>query len=164
MQPPPSHPRPGVLATPAALRRAGARALAERAVQRAAHLPEAERQLVLAVCQRGQKATEVAALTGRHPRAVRRQLVRLLRRVNTPEFALVVGHGEAWSATMRSVGQACFVRGLSLSAAAKSLSLTYHAVRRQRDAVCALARGMRAAGVAAGRISSPVSARREEAA
>ncbi len=122
----------------ATLRRASARAFAERATQRANHLDEPERQLLLAVCQRGQKATEIAALVGENVRRTRRRIRNLLRRVMSPEFALVVAQRDVWGATMRAVGDACIVRGHSLNRAAATLGLSYHAVRRQRDAIVAM--------------------------
>ena len=121
------------------LKRASARAFAERAAQRANHLDEPERQLLLAVCQRGQKATEIAALVGENVRRTRRRIRGLLRRVMSREFALVVAQREAWGTTMRAVGDACIVRGHSLNRAAATLGLTYHAVRRHRDAIVAMA-------------------------
>ncbi len=127
-------------ASPVTIKRARARAFAERAAQRAAHLPEAERLLVLAICQQGQSATHLAALMGKPPRTIRRRIRNLLRRVMTPEFALVVSTRQDWAPTMRDVGTACILNGRSLSGAARDLALSYHIVRRHRDAIVAMAR------------------------
>ncbi|MFN0010375.1 MAG: hypothetical protein ACKVS8_01895 [Phycisphaerales bacterium] len=127
-------------ASPVTLKRARARAFAERAAQRAAHLPEAERLLVLAICQQGQSATHLAALMGKPSRTIRRRIRNLLRRVMTPEFALVVASRQDWAPTMRDVATACIINGRSLTAAARDLSLSYHIVRRHRDAIVAMAR------------------------
>ena len=54
------------------------------------------------------------------------------------EYGLVRARRGSWTSTRRRVATACFIRGLSLRAAAQELNLTFHTVRLHHAAVLAL--------------------------
>jgi DNA-directed RNA polymerase specialized sigma24 family protein len=120
------------------LRRAQSRALAEQIVRRADFLPPHDRQLLLAVYSQGNTAVDLARLMRQDPRALRRRIRRLVRRVLSSRFCYVASHKDEWTTSRRRVAIACVLQGCSLRLASKELGLSLHAVRRHFDAVLAL--------------------------
>lgn len=110
-------------------------------IERAAHLPPAERHLLLAAYRDRKSMVELAGLLGARPRELRRRCKSLARRVLDPVFEYVAEHRATWGPTRRSVGMALFVQGLSMRRAMAHLNLTQYMVRRHRDAICAMASG-----------------------
>lgn len=102
-------------------------------------LPPEDAALLRAVFVLGQPMTQVSRLTGRPLHQIRTRVRRLVRRVMSREYVLVVRARRGWTATRRSVGEACFLRGLSAKDAARELGLSPHRVRRHREAIVALA-------------------------
>ncbi|MBL9001009.1 MAG: hypothetical protein JNK25_07730 [Phycisphaerae bacterium] len=106
---------------------------------RARALPMQDRAALEAAVFFGHNATRIAAVMGRPARSVRTHLRRLLRRVLAAEFACVQSLGHRWPPSRRQVGEAIFVRGHSMRAAASSLGFPLHAVRRHADAIRVIA-------------------------
>jgi DNA-directed RNA polymerase specialized sigma24 family protein len=52
-----------------------------------------------------------------------------------PEYQYVASRLESLAATRRRVGEACFLHGLSIREASRTLGLTYYVVRRHRQAI-----------------------------
>lgn len=107
-------------------------------VQRSEELPSADRALLLAVFSAGQSVLEIAQLQSRDVRLLRRRVRVLASRVLSPHFVFVLRCRADWNKYMREVGDAIFVRGQTIQEASHKLGLSYHTVRRYRDAICAL--------------------------
>jgi hypothetical protein len=138
----PSPPSPSLPSSPPVapdLRRRGARNLAEQVVRRAAHLPMADRTLLHAVFRDGRPVAQVARARGEHPARLCARVRRLMRRLNDPAYLYVASHRAAWSPTMLAVASAHFLHGEPMRAVAARTGLSFHEVRRHRDAVLALA-------------------------
>jgi len=87
--------------------------------------------LLDAVIVRGQSVKMVARLLDAPEYRVRRRLAGLLRIVTSFEFEYVLRRRSEWTPRRRCVGDACFLRGLSIRAAASVLDLTLDQVRRE---------------------------------
>jgi DNA-directed RNA polymerase specialized sigma24 family protein len=139
-------------------RREAVQVLLDRA--QAAELPSEQVALLRAAYADGRSAIEIAALVSAAsidpthaadaprdptiprvsatPRAIRRRLRRLSRRVMSPQFIFVLRHRDTWPPSRRRVATACVLHGLSLRQAAASLRLSLYTVRRHHDAIGAL--------------------------
>src|SRR5262245_16063468 len=107
----------------------GLRARAERFIARAAHLDPAERVLIEQVLSRGQSLRVLARETGAPPRNLHRRFRNILRRMSSPEYALLTrGFRGSLTPEQRRVGQLLFVRGLSQRTAAAQAGLSLHEV------------------------------------
>jgi hypothetical protein len=104
-------------------------------LHRSEALDNDERDIVQAVFGRGLSAAEVARLRGERAAPMRRRIRRLVTRVLSPQFALVMGQRDNWPAARRRVATACFLRGKSIRQAATELNLSFYAARRHHDAV-----------------------------
>ncbi|GJQ29145.1 MAG: hypothetical protein HBSAPP03_10290 [Phycisphaerae bacterium] len=112
--------------------------------ERCEGLPPDDAALLRAIFIAGQTKVEIARLSGKPIHIVRARVKTLIRRVTSREFVYVLRARRGWTATRRSVGEACFLHGLSTKAAAGVLRLSPHQVRRHREAIaalCAEARG-----------------------
>lgn len=125
------------------LRRPSLREHAATLCERADAFDPPDRELLLAYFGAGRNAVQLAQLTGRTPRWVRSHLRRLAARALDPAFLYVARADAGWTPTRRAVGRACFISGLSLRAAARSLHLSLHTVRRNRLAILALVEAAR---------------------
>ncbi|MBL8763453.1 MAG: hypothetical protein JNM07_04205 [Phycisphaerae bacterium] len=105
-------------------------------------LPEGDRELVRAVVERGTPEREVAELQGLPLSAVRARVRRLKHRLRSPVFRVVAARSAEWPEDVRAVARACFLRGMSIRAAAGSLGLSYHHARTLRGAATHLARAV----------------------
>ncbi|GEM_PF-1301879 len=101
----------------------------------APYLDDRDREIVLAVLDRGQSAAAVGRLTNRQAREVRRHVKRVYRRISAPEFQFVLEQIDRLGGTRRKVASACFLHGLSLRQAAAKLGVTVHMVRRHVMAI-----------------------------
>ena len=117
------------------LRRRRRAELADHLLERAAWLPDADRQLIDAVYRRGQTAVELGALLGLPARSVRRRVKRLVERLLDPRTAFVATRRDQWPRTRRIVAERVVLRGQSMRAVARELAISLHAVRRQVDAI-----------------------------
>lgn len=123
------------------LRRGVRRDLAERMVEAAPYLAGPDRYLVEGVFRDGRSIAELAAAWGQSPppryapRALRRRLHRVVERVHSPKFQMVVEWRGSWEPVRRRVATACVLHGLTFREAAESLGMSVHAVRRHFDAI-----------------------------
>lgn len=120
------------------LRRRGVRDRSEVILMRAAYLEPEDRRLIEVVFADGLTCNAVAELLGESPRRIRRRVRTLVDRVSSDRFAFVMRERERWPATRRRVATACVLQGRSYRESAAHLKLTFHAVRRQMNAVEAL--------------------------
>ena len=105
---------------------------------RAEFLPEGDRALLQAVYAQGQTLRHVALLQSARPTAVSRRVRVLVKRVLHPAFAVVVARSGAWPRSLRAVGDAIFVRGMTIRAAAATCKLTFAQARAGKDAIAAI--------------------------
>lgn len=149
---PDSH-RPDIPDTPPDLRRRNARSHAEQIAGRAQFLPREEHALISAVYEQGRSISELALLSGKPPRTLRRDVRRIVQRLAAPEFAFVVLHADTWSGTLRRVARCCVVEGFPVRKAAQSLHLSLHTVRKHREMIrlMAMAAGVPPAAAPGGR-------------
>jgi hypothetical protein len=148
--PVPHAPAPDLPGGPPDLRRRDARSHAEQIAGRARFLPREERALISAVYEQGRSIAELAALCGKEPRALRRDVRRIVQRLAAPEFAFVVLHADSWSGSMGRVARCCIVEGYPVRRAAQALRLSLHTVRKHRDMVRAMAVAARGAAKSGG--------------
>lgn len=120
------------------LRRRTGRDLAETIVDRSVWLMPEDRSLIETVYREGLTAIAVAQLRGESPRAVRRRIRKLVSRVLSQPYAVVMREREHWPPTRRRVATSCILQGRPLRGASKHLNLSLHMVRRQMDAIQAL--------------------------
>ncbi|MBL9032081.1 MAG: hypothetical protein JNM80_10300 [Phycisphaerae bacterium] len=117
------------------------REVTEMLLHRAEALAPRDAALLRAVLGDGKPAREVAVLLGLPAggeRAIRRHVSRLISRLTSPEFLVVLRHSQTWPAPCRRVATACVLHGLSIRAASRSLGISLHQVRAARAAVRAL--------------------------
>ncbi len=107
----------------------------ELILRRAEFLPAPDRALLRATFQAGQTAVHLSKILHQTPRAVRRQIRVLIRRVLAPEFLHVVTRSERWKDPRRHIARACFIEGRSIRATAKELGLSVHVVRRYSESI-----------------------------
>lgn len=122
------------------LRRARKREQIQTLLDRAhaAELPSTDLELLRAVLADGRTAVNLSALTGEHIRTVRRRIRKLTIRLNDPFFLYVLRHRDAWPASRRTAATAIVLHGLTLRDAAKSLGISLHLARKQRDTIAGL--------------------------
>lgn len=154
----PSATKPPSLLNPAVdLRKRVGREEALSLVERAALLPARDRYLIEGVFRDGRSIADLAAVydgdavPDRTSKALRRRLHRLVERLRSPAFLLVVHQRDRWSRPMARVGTACVIQGKTLREAAGSLGMSVHAVRRHHDAILAMAHGFQMGRRAASR-------------
>jgi len=110
----------------------------DQVLERAAHLPDADRALVHAVYATGTSVQALAALTRQSPRVLRRRLRSLIDRLRSREFAFVVAIAPALPPIRRAIALACYVEGRTQRDVAHDLALTQYTVRRHREAILAM--------------------------
>ncbi|MEQ8770301.1 MAG: hypothetical protein RIB60_07310 [Phycisphaerales bacterium] len=120
------------------LRRRRQGAWVDRVLDRAEWLPASERTLVESVFRDGRTAVEIAHLTREDPRAVRRRVRRAVDRAMSDRLAFVMRARAGWSPTRRRVADLTIVEGVSMRIASQRLGLSYHTVRRHKEAIEAL--------------------------
>ncbi|GJM19230.1 MAG: hypothetical protein DHS20C14_14430 [Phycisphaeraceae bacterium] len=120
------------------LRRRRAGAWVDRVLDRSAWLPPSERTLVESVFRDGRTAVEIARLSNADARRVRRRIRRAVDRAMSPRLAFVMTSRAAWSPTRRRIADLLVIEGLSMRGASDRLGVSYHTVRRHKDAIDAL--------------------------
>ncbi|MGD1914635.1 MAG: sigma factor-like helix-turn-helix DNA-binding protein [Phycisphaerales bacterium] len=121
------------------MRRKRRRALVTRIVDAADHLPPDERQLLLAVYGRGMAVREAAAMLGTPERQLRRRVKALVRRVCDPSFDAAVRLEPELPRQLRQVARLSAIEGIPMRQIAQRLGISYHNVRKHRDAFKAMA-------------------------
>ncbi len=120
------------------LRRRRRGAWVDQVLDRAGWLPPPERALVESVFRDGRTAVEIAHLTRQDPRAVRRRVRRAVDRALSDRVAFVMRARTRWTPTRRRVADLTILEGLSMRAASQRLGVSYHTVRRHKEAIEAL--------------------------
>lgn len=144
-------PRTPPRATP--IRRRGHIHIEPHILTRADWLPPADASLLNAYYHAGLTTQAIALMLGIPQRSVARRLRNLALRISSPRFLAVAraAHPDPqlralfgppdpnlWPPTRQRVAEAIYIRGLSMSAAARDLRLTLHTVRRHSDAITAI--------------------------
>jgi DNA-directed RNA polymerase specialized sigma24 family protein len=125
-------------------------AAAERMLALAEWLPPTDRALIVAMYKDGLSGVAIARLRGEPVEVVRRRLARVIKRMNTPVFALVAVQSSAWPRARAEAARLCVLEGLSIRAAAERAGITAHQVRREIITVRAMAEALATAGRLAG--------------
>lgn len=120
------------------LRRKRQSTLSSRLVRRAHWLDPDDRELILAMFDRGLNAARIASMIGQNPRIVRKRIRQLVSRLNDPRVAYVVAHRPGWGRTRSRVARELFIRGRSMRETSDALGLSLHCVRKHRDAIEAM--------------------------
>lgn len=111
------------------LRRRARADIADRILARAEHLPDCDRALLQAFYRDGSSAKELARLARTSSRILRLRVRRLVQRVSSPTFALVLRDAHTWPDDRRRVAFLHVIQGRSIRAVARSLNLSLHHVR-----------------------------------
>lgn len=125
-------------------RRAGRPALlprmhVEEIVRVASHLGPRDRALVRAVYERGLPLKAIALINQCSARRLQSRLRRIIRRMRSPLFLLVLREREHWPADRRSIAQAVVLEGRGQRETARELGISLHAVRMEVEHLKALA-------------------------
>jgi len=120
------------------LRRKRSRRLVEMIQEGSQHLPEPEKNLLVAIFEHGDPISKVAREAAADPRKLGRQVRRITQRVLDPRFRFVADHQSKWRPTRRKVACACVIEGLSIREAAEKLSLSAYTVRKHKEVIDAL--------------------------
>lgn len=108
------------------------------AAQLLAHLDDldrADRALLRSVYQHGMSVTDLADVLDRQPRTIRQRVLRLARRITSPEFQYVVRNRRHWSAARRAIVERAILRGRTQRAIAAELGISLHRVRKECDCI-----------------------------
>jgi len=100
-------------------------------------LPD-ERALIDAMYRQGLTASHIAQLRGSPVRVIRRRIRAVIARITSPRFVFVLRNRDHWPPTRRRVATACILQGRSFRDASEQLSVSFHTVRRQMDAINAM--------------------------
>ncbi len=119
-------------------RRDSSQSLADVLMRRADVLDAQDQALLQAIYAEGKSCAFVARLSNVPARRVQRRARELATRLLSPLAAFVLRQRGQWNPTMARVATEVFLRGQSLKGAQASLRMTYHGVRRQRDAILAM--------------------------
>lgn len=111
------------------LRRRSKADIADRILARADHLPDPDRALLHALYRDGKSAKELARLTRTPARTLRLRARRIVQRLSSPAFALVVVNSSSWPPLRQHIASLHVVEGKSIRAVASSLNLSLHQVR-----------------------------------
>lgn len=114
------------------------RGQADLLVRRSEWLPLADRELILAMFRDGRSAKSIAHMLGQDPRRVRRRLKQLIARLHDPRLAYVVSNQQHWGRTRRRIARLLFIEGRSMREATRTLGVSMHCVRTNRDAIEAM--------------------------
>ena len=111
----------------------------EQLLERAQYLSEPDRLLIEQVYQHGISITDLARLTNNPSRSLRRRVVRLIQRMDSPMFMFVVRNQFRLPPEALRVGQLVLCQGHSLRRAAKVAGRSLHHIRRHLQTVYDLA-------------------------
>lgn len=123
------------------LRRHRRRQLIQALLDRAQHLPDADRDLLEAVYRDGASLSHLArmaALVGdanKDPaplaRTLRRRLRAIVARLHDPRTLVYLEHGGDWPRQRRRVAGACLLAGLTQRQASMTLGISLHEIRKR---------------------------------
>ena len=105
----------------------------------AEHLPPRERMLLQQVFGRGAKVTEVAAISRKPARELRKQISHIIDRTRRPLFRFVVAHQDELPESLRLVARHVVLHGRPMRETADRLQISLHKVRRWMNALEGLA-------------------------
>ncbi len=114
------------------------RELADLYVERAAVLTGRDRQLVLAVYERGLYIKDAGAEQGLSPTLAGRRLARLTSRMKSPTFAMVMSRRDEWPREVARLATRIFLHGTSARESATLEGVTYFRARKVQLAVLLL--------------------------
>ena len=103
------------------------------------HLEESDRLLVEQVYRHGVQIADVARLSGRSPKNLRRRVDKLLKHMNGPLFSFMLAHGGLLSGATRRTAELVILKGYSLRRASEINNQSLHQTRRHMQTVQALA-------------------------
>ena len=103
----------------------------ERILRLAELLEPRDRLLLEAVLDRGLSTSEVASLTDRSSSWVRRQVHRLMQRLESPHVIWILREANNWPPLRGRIARARFIAGLSQRQTARCLGVSLHRVREQ---------------------------------
>jgi DNA-directed RNA polymerase specialized sigma24 family protein len=120
------------------LRRKRDSGFSDRMVRRACWLEADDRELVLAMFERGHSAKAIGSMLGQPARVVRKRLRLLVARLSDPRVAYVVAHHNTWGRSRKLVARELFLNGHSMREVSQMLNLSLHTVRKHRNAIEAM--------------------------
>lgn len=112
---------------------------AERVLQLAGHLADADRLLLEQVFRHGVSLAEVARLSGQRPRVLQRRVRRLLLRLNDPLFRFVAGRCDLLPQEVQATARRTVLHGRSLRDTARATGRSLHQIRQHLIIIRALA-------------------------
>ncbi len=115
------------------------RETAQRLVQLAIHLPQADRALLESVYKHGTPTSVLARAAGRPARTIRERVHRLVKRVTSPAFGYVLRHCDEWRPLVRHIAEAVILHGRTHRETAEELGITVYRVRREVDRIRTIA-------------------------
>jgi DNA-directed RNA polymerase specialized sigma24 family protein len=107
----------------------------EQLLEHADELDRHDRALLRGVYQLGMTITELADVVGRQPRTVRHRVLRLVRRILSPEFQYVLRHRRSWPASRRAIAERVILQGRTQREVAEEFSVSVHRVRQVCDRI-----------------------------
>lgn len=111
------------------------RELSETLLNRAQFLEPADRALLEQVLEKGVRPRDIARVAGTSTRTIQRRVRNLMRRLADPDVLYVLRQHRGWSAPLRQVALALWVRRRTLRQTAAELGLSLHRVRQHAAAV-----------------------------
>lgn len=111
------------------------RDLNDLVARRAQLLDPPDRALLLAALDRGCSIHDLAAMIGESPRAVRRRVRNLTRRVLSQRFDFVARNHHSWPAVRQRIAVACILHGRPVKDAAAQTGTSYYNARKQLEAI-----------------------------
>ncbi len=113
---------------------------AERLLQRAAFLSDDDRLLIEQVYDRGVSICDLARLTHTQPRRLRRRVVKLIQRLDSPLFLFVIRNDNDLPRDTRLVAKLAICNGYSMRRVAHLTGRSLHFVRQQLQCITTMAR------------------------
>jgi len=107
---------------------------------RSQHLADEDRVLIEQVYGHGVSVADVARLSRRPARSLRRQVKNLLLRMKSPLYTFMMGHSDLLPEEVRLVAKLTVLHGNSLRKAAAMSGRSLHEVRQHVQTLRALAR------------------------
>ena len=99
------------------------------------HLRLDQRSLLESVYQRGVSPAALARAAGQDPGVIRRRLKKIIARIGSPEFRFVVGQMHRGPDARQAIAREVLLCGRSQRAAASTLGISVHRVRRELDRI-----------------------------
>ena len=112
----------------------------EKLLNRAQYLDETEGALIEQVYRYGNSISSIARVSGQSAADIRRQIARVLKRINSPLFTYMITHGDLLPAKVRRTATWVVIKGYSQRRVADMSGQTLHRVRKHIEILRALAR------------------------